>query len=86
MLVVGAELLIQAGHPVQEAWVAVATLEPLQAEMERQAQQIRAVAEVALVLVMAVQEAQAVQALSFFATPAQFNISLVAQFPLTAGM
>jgi hypothetical protein len=30
--------------------------------------------------------AMAVRALSFFATPAQFNISLVAQFPLTADM
>jgi hypothetical protein len=34
---------------------------------------------VALVVEAAPHKAQAVQALSFFATPAQFNISLVAQ-------
>jgi hypothetical protein len=43
---------------------------------ERLAQQIQ-VAEGAVVVL--VQEAMAVLALSFFATPAQFNISLVAQ-------
>jgi hypothetical protein len=37
-------------------------------------------------VVLVVLVARAVQALSFFATPAQFNISLVAQFPPIAGM
>jgi uncharacterized protein YraI len=41
-------------------------LEPLQAEMERQAQLTRVVVEAALVLVMAVQEAQAVAVSSSF--------------------
>tara|TARA_R110000868_G_scaffold398916_1_gene672366 strand:+ start:660 stop:839 length:180 start_codon:yes stop_codon:yes gene_type:complete len=43
--------------------------------MELQTQVVVAVAAIRV----AVQVAQAVQALSFFATPAQFNISLVAQ-------
>jgi hypothetical protein len=39
-----------------------------------------------ILVVVGVEPQLAVQALSFFATPAQFNISLVAQFPLTADM
>jgi hypothetical protein len=58
--------------------VVLAGREILLAEMEQQTQVAVVVAR-AILRVLVKLVAQVVQALSFFATPAQFNISLVAQ-------
>jgi hypothetical protein len=68
-------------HQVQVAQVAVALVVPHRLTVQV-VQQIPVVAVVALVIlrkILAVAVALVVVVLSFFATPAQFNISLVAQ-------
>jgi hypothetical protein len=73
----GAEaVFVLQEHPVLVVWVA-AVLEVL--VRESQAQQILVEVAAARSLVLDMQVVQAVQALLSFATPAQFNISLVAQ-------
>jgi hypothetical protein len=75
MLVVeAAAMLTMAALKVQAVLAAVQMAGETQRLVEQQTQAVVVVAQVT-----AIQAAQAVQALSFFATPAQFNILLVAQ-------
>ncbi len=76
MLAAAGVVLQRREQVLEQVELAVAVLELLPEPMERLTLVVALVATLEITLIQA---AQAVQALSLFATPAQFNISLVAQ-------